>query len=129
MRRRLDIAMSIIASPPVIFLDEPTAGLDPQGRVEVWRAVEGRGCLRLPAHLPAVPQLGDRANRDHARPGGGLRQSPAGDAHRQYDPRPVRPTAGRHRSAPTSGPPSPGASVSSSWRTPLLMASYRRKIA
>jgi ABC-2 type transport system ATP-binding protein len=34
MRRRLDIAMSHIGSPPVIFLDEPTTGLDPQARVE-----------------------------------------------------------------------------------------------
>ena len=40
MRRRLDIAMSLIGDPPVIFLDEPTAGLDPQGRLEVWQAVK-----------------------------------------------------------------------------------------
>src|SRR5664279_1522962 len=40
MRRRLDIAMSLIGSPPVIFLDEPTTGLDPQGRLEVWQAVK-----------------------------------------------------------------------------------------
>src|SRR5215207_2351071 len=39
MRRRLDIAMSLIGDPPVIFLDEPTTGLDPQGRLEVWQAV------------------------------------------------------------------------------------------
>ncbi|MCQ9164932.1 ABC transporter ATP-binding protein [Arthrobacter sp. STN4] len=39
MRRRLDIAMSLIGNPPVIFLDEPTAGLDPQARLEVWEAV------------------------------------------------------------------------------------------
>src|SRR5450432_3373999 len=39
MRRRLDIAMSLIGNPPVIFLDEPTAGLDPEGRIEVWHAV------------------------------------------------------------------------------------------
>src|SRR4030088_3011408 len=46
MRRRLDIAMSLIGNPPVIFLDEPTTGLDPQGRIEVWQAVRelaGRG--------------------------------------------------------------------------------------
>src|SRR5919106_4892362 len=36
MRRRLDIAMSLIGNPPVIFLDEPTTGLDPQARIEVW---------------------------------------------------------------------------------------------
>jgi ABC-2 type transport system ATP-binding protein len=40
MRRRIDIAMSLIGSPPVIFLDEPTGGLDPQARIEVWRAVK-----------------------------------------------------------------------------------------
>src|SRR6476646_10532209 len=39
MRRRLDVAMSLIGSPPVIFLDEPTTGLDPQARIEVWQAV------------------------------------------------------------------------------------------
>ncbi|GAA2129078.1 ABC transporter ATP-binding protein [Actinomadura napierensis] len=40
MRRRLDIAMSLIGNPPVVFLDEPTAGLDPKARIEVWQAVE-----------------------------------------------------------------------------------------
>ena len=39
MRRRLDIAMSLIGDPPVIFLDEPTTGLDPQSRNEVWQTV------------------------------------------------------------------------------------------
>ena len=39
MRRRLDIAMSLIGNPPVIFLDEPTAGLDPEARDRVWQAV------------------------------------------------------------------------------------------
>jgi ABC-2 type transport system ATP-binding protein len=41
MRRRLDIAMSLIGNPPVIFLDEPTTGLDPQARVEVWQTAKG----------------------------------------------------------------------------------------
>ena len=40
MRRRLDIAMSLIGNPPVIFLDEPTTGLDPQARIEVWQTVK-----------------------------------------------------------------------------------------
>ena len=40
MRRRLDIAMSLIGNPPVIFLDEPTTGLDPQSRLEVWRTIK-----------------------------------------------------------------------------------------
>jgi ABC-2 type transport system ATP-binding protein len=40
MRRRLDLAASLIASPPVIFLDEPTTGLDPAGRLAVWDGVQ-----------------------------------------------------------------------------------------
>ena len=41
MRRRLDIAMSLIGNPQVIFLDEPTTGLDPEARIEVWNTVKG----------------------------------------------------------------------------------------
>jgi ABC-2 type transport system ATP-binding protein len=41
MRRRLDLAAGLILSPPVLFLDEPTTGLDPRGRNEVWAAVRG----------------------------------------------------------------------------------------
>ncbi len=41
MRRRLDLAAGLILSPPVLFLDEPTTGLDPRGRTEVWQAVRG----------------------------------------------------------------------------------------
>lgn len=40
MRRRLDIAMSLIGKPQVIFLDEPTTGLDPEGRIEVWKTIK-----------------------------------------------------------------------------------------
>lgn len=40
MRRRLDIAMSLIGAPAVIFLDEPTTGLDPEARLEVWKIIE-----------------------------------------------------------------------------------------
>ena len=40
MRRRLDIAMSLIGHPSVIFLDEPTTGLDPEARIEVWNSVK-----------------------------------------------------------------------------------------
>ncbi|MEV4257640.1 ATP-binding cassette domain-containing protein [Spirillospora sp. NPDC049652] len=65
MRRRLDIAMSLIGSPPVIFLDEPTTGLDPQARVEVWAAVRelaGRGTtvLLTTQYLDEAEQLADR---------------------------------------------------------------------
>jgi ABC-2 type transport system ATP-binding protein len=65
MRRRLDIAMSLIGNPPVIFLDEPTAGLDPQGRMEVWEAVKelaglGTTVLLTTQYLDEAEQLADR---------------------------------------------------------------------
>jgi ABC-2 type transport system ATP-binding protein len=65
MRRRLDIAMSLIGNPPVIFLDEPTTGLDPQARIEVWRAVKelaGKGTtvLLTTQHLDEAEHLADR---------------------------------------------------------------------
>jgi len=65
MRRRLDIAMSLVGSPPVIFLDEPTTGLDPQGRAEVWscvRELAGRGTtvLLTTQYLDEAEQLADR---------------------------------------------------------------------
>src|SRR3984893_6510546 len=65
MRRRLDIAMSLIGNPPVIFLDEPTTGLDPQGRIEVWHAVKelaghGTTVLLTTQYLDEAEQLADR---------------------------------------------------------------------
>ncbi|MGW7481333.1 ABC transporter ATP-binding protein [Nonomuraea muscovyensis] len=65
MRRRLDIAMSLIGDPPVIFLDEPTTGLDPQARIEVWQAVEelaerGTTVLLTTQYLEEAEQLADR---------------------------------------------------------------------
>jgi ABC-2 type transport system ATP-binding protein len=65
MRRRLDIAMSLTGNPPVIFLDEPTTGLDPQGRLEVWRTVKelaGRGTtvLLTTQYLDEAEHLADR---------------------------------------------------------------------
>ena len=65
MRRRLDIAMSLIGNPPVIFLDEPTAGLDPEGRLEVWQAVKelaghGTTVLLTTQHLDEAEHLADR---------------------------------------------------------------------
>jgi ABC-2 type transport system ATP-binding protein len=65
MRRRLDIAMSLIGEPPVIFLDEPTTGLDPQARVEVWNSVKelaGRGTtvLLTTQYLDEAERLADR---------------------------------------------------------------------
>ncbi|MFE3290111.1 ABC transporter ATP-binding protein [Rhodococcus sp. NPDC059234] len=65
MRRRLDIAMSLIGDPPVIFLDEPTTGLDPQARNEVWQAVRdlaesGTTVLLTTQYLEEAEQLADR---------------------------------------------------------------------
>ena len=65
MRRRLDIAMSLIGNPPVIFLDEPTAGLDPEARMEVWQAVKelavgGTTVLLTTQYLDEAEQLADR---------------------------------------------------------------------
>jgi ABC-2 type transport system ATP-binding protein len=42
MRRRLDLAASLVAAPPVLFLDEPTTGLDPQSRLELWQLLRER---------------------------------------------------------------------------------------
>jgi ABC-2 type transport system ATP-binding protein len=65
MRRRLDIAMSLIGNPPVIFLDEPTTGLDPEARLEVWQTVKdlaGRGTtvLLTTQYLDEAEHLADR---------------------------------------------------------------------
>jgi ABC-2 type transport system ATP-binding protein len=65
MRRRLDVAMSLIGDPPVIFLDEPTTGLDPQARLEVWQAVrdlaaQGTTVLLTTQDLDEAEQLADR---------------------------------------------------------------------
>jgi len=65
MRRRLDIAMSLIGDPPVVFLDEPTTGLDPQARLEVWQAVRelaqgGTSVLLTTQYLDEAEQLADR---------------------------------------------------------------------
>jgi ABC-2 type transport system ATP-binding protein len=65
MRRRLDIAMSLVGNPPVIFLDEPTTGLDPEGRIEVWQAVRelaagGTTVLLTTQYLDEAEQLADR---------------------------------------------------------------------
>ncbi|HEY5978264.1 MAG TPA: ATP-binding cassette domain-containing protein [Microlunatus sp.] len=65
MRRRLDIAMSLIGHPPIIVLDEPTAGLDPQARNEVWHTIKelaagGTTVLLTTQYLDEAEQLADR---------------------------------------------------------------------
>jgi ABC-2 type transport system ATP-binding protein len=65
MRRRLDIAMSLIGNPPVVFLDEPTTGLDPHARLEVWQSVRelargGTTVLLTTQHLDEAEHLAER---------------------------------------------------------------------
>jgi ABC-2 type transport system ATP-binding protein len=65
MRRRLDIAMSLVGKPQIIFLDEPTSGLDPEGRIEVWKTVKelansGATVFLTTQYLEEAEQLSDR---------------------------------------------------------------------
>jgi ABC-2 type transport system ATP-binding protein len=73
MRRRLDIAASIVTTPPLLFLDEPTTGLDPRSRNQVWEIVrvlvaEGATVLLTTQYLDEADQLADRiAIIDHGK--------------------------------------------------------------
>jgi ABC-2 type transport system ATP-binding protein len=66
MRRRLDLAASLIASPPVLFLDEPTAGLDPESRNTAWEVIRGLAragttVLMTTQYIEEADQLADTA--------------------------------------------------------------------
>ena len=65
MRRRLDLAAALVHEPPVLFLDEPTTGLDPQGRTELWTVIEdlvsgGTTVLLTTQHLEEADRLANR---------------------------------------------------------------------
>lgn len=65
MRRRLDIAMSLVGQPQLIFLDEPTNGLDPEARIEVWKTIKelannGTTIFLTTQYLEEAEQLADR---------------------------------------------------------------------
>jgi len=65
MTRRLDIAMSLVGTPAVIFLDEPTTGLDPEARLEVWKTIRvlaagGTTILLTTQYLEEAEQLADK---------------------------------------------------------------------
>lgn len=73
MKRRLDLALSLVATPPIIFLDEPTTGLDPRSRLAVWDIVEqlkkaGTTILLTTQYLEEADKLADRiAVIDHGK--------------------------------------------------------------
>jgi ABC-2 type transport system ATP-binding protein len=73
MRRRLDLAAALVARPPVLFLDEPTTGLDPQSRNDLWEVIEtlvGRGTtvLLTTQYLEEADRLADTlAVLDHGK--------------------------------------------------------------
>jgi ABC-2 type transport system ATP-binding protein len=73
MRRRLDLAAALVARPPVIFLDEPTTGLDPRSRLSLWETIEARVAagttvLLTTQYLDEADRLADRiAVIDHGR--------------------------------------------------------------
>ena len=73
MRRRLDLAASLVAEPPVLFLDEPTTGLDPRSRIELWEVIErlvaeGTTVLLTTQYLDEADRLADEiAVIDHGR--------------------------------------------------------------
>ncbi|HEY5889451.1 MAG TPA: ATP-binding cassette domain-containing protein [Acidimicrobiia bacterium] len=65
MRRRLDIAMSLVGDAPIIFFDEPTTGLDPQGRAEMWETIQklagsGTTVFLTTQYLEEADQLADQ---------------------------------------------------------------------
>lgn len=73
MRRRLDLAVSLIATPPIIFLDEPTTGLDPRSRIQMWEVIEklkkdGATILLTTQYLEEADKLADQiAVIDHGK--------------------------------------------------------------
>ncbi len=73
MRRRLDLAAALVARPPVLFLDEPTTGLDPRSRIGLWETIEARveagsTVLLTTQYLDEADRLADRvAVIDHGR--------------------------------------------------------------
>ena len=73
MRRRLDLAAALVADPPVVFLDEPTTGLDPRSRLALWETIEQRAAagttvLLTTQYLDEADRLADRiAVIDHGR--------------------------------------------------------------
>ena len=105
MRRRLDLAAALVARPPVLFLDEPTTGLDLRSRIGLWEADRGardRGDDRAPddavprrGRPPRRPHRGDRP-RSGDRRGHARRAQAAGGRRAARDPARERQPRGRH---------------------------------
>ncbi len=65
MKRRIDISMSLVGDPKIIFLDEPTTGLDPEARLEVWKIIKelsasGTTIFLTTQYLEEAEQLADK---------------------------------------------------------------------
>ena len=116
MRRRLDLAASLMVSPPVLFLDEPTTGLDPRSRLELWDVIEelrdqGTTIVLTTQYLEEADQLAQTHQRDRRRPHhrrGHRRRAEGPGRRRRARPHAVRP----HRARRGGGRSSPARSGS-----------------
>ena len=111
MRRRLDLAMTLVGDPRIIFLDEPTTGLDPRSRRTMWQIIrdlvaDGVTIFLTTQYLDEADQLADRIARARPRP-----DRRRGHRRRAQAPRPRRPhpPAVRRRRASSRRPPAPSA--------------------
>ena len=111
MRRRLDVAAALVQRPPVLFLDEPTTGLDIQSRTELWEVIrelvaDGSTVLLTTQYLEEADQLADRiAVVDHGRivandTATALKARLGEHGHRDRHGRTTRPARGRRRCSP-----------------------------